>query len=157
MFSGLTIWYQISGWCAFTWGILLLLLSAYLHLPVVLCVRLRPRGRSRATSAHLLLFLISSSLEVVLVRLYRCSSWHSWTMQPHSKLPDPLTLTIFLLPLLKCSLSLTYRNCFVDVFVGTGIHNSAFWLPVVFCNGLGLVQREVCLIRCENSKCLECS
>jgi hypothetical protein len=44
---------------------------------------------------------------VMLVRLYGCSCWHYWDTQPHCKLPDPLALTIYLLPL-QCPLS---RRC----------------------------------------------
>lgn len=42
---------------------------------------------------------------------------------------------------------------FVDVFLETGLHNSSFWLLVVFSNGLYLAQREVSLamtvFKCE--------
>ena len=38
----------------------------------------------------------------------------------YSKLPSSLVLTIFLFPLLHCSLSLRYSSCIVEVSFGAG-------------------------------------
>lgn len=39
---------------------------------------------------------------------------------------------------------------FIDLSIGTGHCNSAFWLVVVFCNGFHLLQRKVSLMRVED-------
>lgn len=62
-------------------------------------------------------------------------------IQPHSKLPNPLTVTI-LPPLLPYSLSLRHGN-----FIETGLHNSEIHLVVIFCCGLHQLQRKVSLVR----------
>lgn len=35
------------------------------------------------------------------------------------------------------------ESCYVDEFTRTRLHNSAFWLDLVFCNDIHLLQREV--------------
>lgn len=64
------------------------------------------------------------------VRLYGSSVWHSYETQSHSKLSDPLAVTIFLSHLLQCSLSLGCRNCLLAKSVGTDLYNSEFWLII---------------------------
>jgi hypothetical protein len=87
------------------------------------CVGLRPCG----------LFLIQFGMS------------HCWDLTG-SKHPGPLALTIFSTsPLQQCSLKLRIR-CFGDVSIGTGFHNSSFWLVVGFCSDLRLAQREVSLL-----------
>lgn len=34
------------------------------------------------------------------------------------------------------------KTCVVDILVGTKLHNSAFLLSVVFCNGLSVAERR---------------
>lgn len=38
--------------------------------------------------------------------------------------------------------SLSYWDCSVDGFIGSGFHNPAFWWAVLLCNGLHLLQRD---------------
>lgn len=59
-------------------------------------------------------------------------------MQSHSRFPVPSTFTIFLPPLLQWSLSLGYRRCHGDVFVGAGhrrlhcsLHSDWLWFSVM--------------------------
>lgn len=71
------------------------------------------------------------------------SFWYYHETHPHSKLPNPLALTIFLSLLSQCPLSLMSRSCFADVSIGPG-STAAFWLAVVFCNGsLSVAKRRV--------------
>lgn len=51
-------------------------------------------------------------------------------------------LTIFLPLLPQCSPRLRCESP-IDAPTGTGLHNTVFWLAVVFCSGLNLLQREV--------------
>lgn len=77
----------------------------------------------------------------MLVRLYGVAS----DISRRLKLPVSPYLTIFpSLP--QWLLSLRYRSCEGIVSVGTGLHNSVFWLDIVFCNSL-CVEREVSLMR----------
>lgn len=56
-----------------------------------------------------------------------------------SKLPIPLTFTVFQSSLLQWFLSLgCKKECVVDVSVGTRLHNPVLWLVAVFCNSLHL-------------------
>ena len=63
-------------------------------------------------------------------RYYRCSSdisrRHSFSVNSSGSCDLSATR-------LQLSLRLRYRSCVVDVAVGTGLHNSAFSLFVVFC------------------------
>lgn len=78
--------------------------------------------------------------EVTLVRLYGYSLWCFEKTQSHSKLPDSLALRIVLAPLPQCSLSRRHKNCFTDVSIGIGRHNSTFGLVMVFSCGLHLLE-----------------
>lgn len=71
----------------------------------------------------------------------------------YRKLPDHLTLTVLLPPLLQSALSLRYRGL-KHFLVGTALYSSACWLAVFFYNGLCLLQRNVSLMRGEMSSCL---
>lgn len=68
----------------------------------------------------------------------------------HSKFPGHLTLTIFPFLFPQCSLSLRYGGCFENAFFGIGLHDSAFWLVVVFYSGLLPSQRDASLLRDED-------
>jgi hypothetical protein len=49
---------------------------------------------------------------------------------------------------------LIFRYCIVDESVGTWLQISAFWLAMVICKGLYLLQIEVSLIRGKDYICL---
>lgn len=52
-----------------------------------------------------------------------------------------------LLAFLQSRLDVAQMSCILDVSLETGIHNSAFWLVVVFYSGLHLLQREISLMK----------
>lgn len=90
-------------------------------------------------------FHFSVSVVSVLVQLaFRLSGWWDFMSTAtdiscghfHGTLPDPLTLRLFPLTLLKWSLSLRCWRCIRWISCD---HSSAFWLVVVFCNGLPLL------------------
>lgn len=61
-----------------------------------------------------------------------------------SKLPIPLTLTVFWSSLLQWFLSLgCKKECVVDVSVETRLCSPVLWLVVGFCDSLHWLQREV--------------
>lgn len=69
---------------------------------------------------------------------FGCSFWHSPERLSHSKFPGPLALTVFLPSLPKWLPSLRLRSWVADLSAGTALHNSAFWLIVIFCTSLHL-------------------
>lgn len=99
----------------------------------------------------------------ILVRLYMCSfCWLGDTLTQNSLVL--LFLQSFHFLSCKCSPRLTCRGCLVDVAIGTGPHNFAFWRVVVFCNGSHLLPRDASLmgvrtklITGHKNKYLECS
>ena len=111
----------------------------------VLCVGLGP---PRPSLTHLSLSTVVF-VQLMLVRLYEYSFWHSWKAQI-------LTLTVFLPLPLQQSLSRKYRSCVIDVSIGTGLHNSAFWLVVVlYCKEkVPCCRRRTCRYK---HKYLECT
>lgn len=86
---------------------------------------------------------------VIFVRLYGCSSdltrIHNMTQIPWSSGSYPLSATSS-----AVSSEPQVQEYFVDVFLGTGLHNLAYWLIVVFWSGLSLLQREVSWMRSED-------
>lgn len=68
------------------------------------------------------------------VRLYRCNSWRYWKTQSHGKFPGPSS---------PCGTMFLNQKYFTDESTGTGLHNFALWFPMVFWNGLYLLQRYV--------------
>ena len=64
------------------------------------------------------------------------------------KLLDALPLTVIPTPFLQCSLSLRCRDAlYMWLSIGNRLHKSVYWLVVVFCHGLHLLQREVSLMK----------
>lgn len=106
VFSGLTVWHWTINGCAPPWGGPPPAPSCP-QLPIVLCVGLRPNGIIPIQFGTSIVSDFSALVwEVMLVRLYRHCFWCYWEIQPHSKVPFPLTLLIFQSLLLQCSLSL---------------------------------------------------
>lgn len=112
-----------------------------LYLPVVLCVVLEPQGFS--------LFAFGMSIGVLVQLMFSHLHWWGlrdliiWYLeetQLDNRLLDPLALPIFLVPLLQCLLSFKWWESSVDASLGTRLHNSAFWLNVLLCNGLHLLK-----------------
>lgn len=87
-------------------------------------------------------FWCAPCLAHIWVMPLRLSMWLGNTISYWT--PRPLVL---LPSLLQWCQSLGCRSCFMDTSVATGIHNSAFWLAVVFCSGLHWLQREFSLSR----------
>lgn len=130
--SGLTIWYWTTVGVRFPW-------EDCFFPSQHASVACAPLCSTEAFGLYLILFtlfslpclvllsLSDSCLAVILVKLDRCGFWHCWVTQSHIKFPDLLTLRVFC-PVLQCSPRLRGRSCFVLVSIGTGRHNSAFWL-----------------------------
>lgn len=134
MLLGLIIWYWTISWFPFPrkttspapnisqWAL-------------VLSVGLRTCGLSPS---------FGMSIGVLLVQLTfgSCVSETSWVPLLIS-LGESLTANSLILwlfqsfwPLTQCSLNFRCGNVFVEVSIGTGLHNSLFWLDIVFCNGV---------------------
>ena len=131
------------SWSALPWGRSFLQLLAF-QLPIVLCVVLTPRPHPlwhvhccgpcpvHVWAVTWVDFKATASA---------IASWHNltavlWFSGSYSLPPIPL----------QCSLSLGNGSWFVDGSVGNGLHNSSFWLVVVFCNGFFLLQSRVSLL-----------
>lgn len=100
---------------------------SFSQLPRVICLELRPRG----------LFLVQFSMfiYVILVQLmfwYLCW-WEIWGTAPDIDRRQNLTSNTYNLSTSSSSPSTMFseswvNECFVDISIGTGIHNYAFWL-----------------------------
>lgn len=113
------------------------------------CVELRPCDLPPITWACLLLSLFRSCLDSRVGKTLWVELLTFLEDTSYSKRPELLALTLFL-PLLQWSLSLGCGGRLADVSLGTGLHNSVFWLVVILCNGFHMFQREVFLTRMEN-------
>lgn len=99
----------------------------------------------------------------MLTRHYGCMFWHCWKTLAHRKFWNLGLLQSFIT--YSASIPEPYMcECFVDLSIGTGLHNNAFQLVVVFCNDLYLFQRKISwygvraiLICVCKDKCLKCS
>lgn len=103
---------------------------------------LRSIGLQHCLTAHLSLRRVeasrapvhfSTSIAVSLVLLmFRRSCWRDFRAsvitrrQGHCRHHDPLALQSFCPHLMKLFPGLSYRSCFVEVSIGTGLHNPAF-------------------------------
>lgn len=138
MFLGLTVWYWLTSWCDLPWG---RLFSRSHHSLVawVLCLELKPHELSLHMLAHVSVpSMLSACWGMHVGETFGCSFWHSPERLSHSKFPGPLALTVFLPSLPKWLPSLRLRSWVADLSAGTALHNSAFWLIVIFCTSLHL-------------------
>ena len=138
MFSGLTIWYWTADWCAFPWRKTTSPAPSFPQLPAVLYVGPRPHVLFSAHFGIILVHLWAAKL----VRLYGQNFWPTRT--------PTLTGNLLMLWLLQSFhplfLSLPWAwggECFIEVSTGIELYTSAYWLIVVFCSGLCMMQWEV--------------
>ena len=86
----------------------------------------------------------------MLMRLNICNFSHYWKTQSYSKLPDLLTHTCFLAPLLQYSSSFRFRSCFLDVSIRTELYSGAYTLTVTSSSIIRLkiqsTSRKSCLV-----------
>lgn len=135
MYSGLTIWYQITNWCTLSWTRLFPQLSAFLS-----CQKFFPCGWClldcpcpESTLVHL---LASSSLSSYLDSHIGENLWvHFLTLLEDStshQTPCSLVSYNLLPPLFQWPLSFIRLSCVMGVSVGTDwAPHCAFWLVVV--------------------------
>lgn len=97
------------------------------NLPIVLCVCFVGFTLSTLTCLSVL-SLFSSCLSNHVDEIFVTVDYDCMRRQCPRKLPDYLAPKIFLPPLLLCYLNLLYQHlrCFLDVFIGTWLHNSVF-------------------------------
>lgn len=126
-----------------------------------LCIRLRPPALSMSLFPCLLLFLFGSRWNSHVGEAPWLSLLTFLGDASHSKAPGSLALTGILSSLLKGSLVLGVTGVLsmYDLRLGS---ITAFWMTVVFCDGLHLSPREVSLMRTillheYKGICLECS
>lgn len=154
MFSGLTIWYWITNWCALLGGKIFLpnsTLIVYSSLYRIEASDLSPIYTYNIEALwsfpypnyHDHIHLCSAHVQAVMLWDLLDVASDVTRKQSHSKLSDSLALTVFSPPLLQCSLNLVCRSVLEMLKpTGAGLRISAFWLVIVLCNGLWLLQRS---------------
>jgi len=112
----------------------------------ILFVELRPCGLFPVHFEHALWYCFCSVhvWAVTLVRLYRGSFWRSLETQSHH---NRWSSGFYNPPAHLLQQLLSEPEYFLNVSIGTGFQDSAFWLVVVFYSGFCLLQRDISLVR----------
>ena len=138
MFPGLTIWYWITIWCTLPWEDYFFCSQHSLVACSSLCrVEFSPFHVTCLLESFLFSSCLGSHVGEILWALPLKFQGKTISQQTPCSfgildLFDPSFLQWF--PSLRC------KSCVIDVPVWTGLHNSVFWLVVVFHNGFHLLQ-----------------